>query len=774
MWQYENTALNSEQLQINESLFTLANGYLGIRGSFEEGYNGRADSIRGTYINGLYDTLPVTHPERLYGFPEFQDKQPNLVDLQSMKVELDGEEASLFNGRHSKYERILYLDKGYTRRSYVYKTNSGKNATISYKRCVSFETKELFVQQLEIEFDGEIKVTSTLDANVSNYVNKDDPRVGSEHAKLLKINKLGIHNNSDKSSDKSDMMVAQFQTVHSKIGAACASVHKSVNQNGGPITGGYLKSEDLEDKCIYFVSTQGKITVSKYNVYTDQIRYEKPLEKAVEILSSVSERSFETHLKTQEQKMNAFWKTSDIEIQGEADDQLAIRYNLFQLNQSVGRDKFSNISAKGLSGEGYEGHYFWDTEIYVLPTFQLSQNDVSKNLLMYRYNQLDAARARAREMGHAKGVKFPWRTISGIECSAFFPAGTAQYHINGDIAHAFIQNFINTDDQDFMKNYGVEVLLETGLLWLDLGHFHKGAFKIDCVTGPDEYTAIVNNNYYTNALAKHNLHWVVKICKELEQTDAEWMKSLYSKLGITKADLESMRRASDLMYLPHDEALGIDMQDDGFLNKKMWDFENTPDSKYPLLLHYHPLTIYRYQVLKQPDTVLAHYLLEDYSTEETMRKSFNYYEAITTHDSSLSPCVYGIMASRVGYKEKAYNYFVESLKLDLENTHGNTKDGLHMANLAGTALSIITGFGGLRITDDGLVIRPWLPQAWEGYSFNIQYKQRQLKVHISDEIAIELISAEDQNETQNETPITLKVYNQDVTITDKVFLPLKG
>lgn len=751
MWQYQNNALDMDQLLVNESLFTLANGYLGVRGCFEEGYENSNKSIRGTYINGVYDTLPVSHPEKLYGFTEFNDKQPNLVDLQTLTIQLDGEDVDLFSAQHEAYTRTLSLEKGFSTRSFTYITQSGKKAKVAFKRLVSLECKELFLQELCIEYGGEIKVTSVMDTNVTNYTNPDDPRVASEHSRLLSIIDVTHEETST---------TALYETVHSKIQLACGCKHELVSD-------GDIESSLGENNGLYSVvyKTTNTLKLNKYNVYSDGIREKNPLDTVSHILNKVVKRDFDAWMQIQENHLNNFWNDSDILIEGNEEDQLSIRFNLYHLYQSVGRDKYSNISAKGLSGEGYEGHYFWDTEIYVLPTFQLNQYEISRNLLMYRYNQLDAARDRARALGHVKGVKFPWRTISGIECSAYYPAGTAQYHINGDVAHAYVQHYIFTDDFTFMMDYGLEVLLETALMWLDLGHFDKGLFKIDAVTGPDEYTAIVNNNYYTNALAKHNLEWTVRLCDKMQGENPVAFKNLLKKIDVSLTDLDQMDQAAKNMFLPHDKTLGIDMQDDGFLSKKVWDFENTPKSHYPLLLHYHPLTIYRYQVIKQPDTVLAHFLLEEYTDFDTMKKSFDYYEAITTHDSSLSPCVYGIMASRLGYREKAYVYFGDSLKLDLENTHGNTKDGLHMANMAGTALSIIYGFAGLRISDKGVSLRPWLPDVWEGISFKMQFRGRLVKLNIDSNLTIELLEGE---------PIQLKIYDETHQLNDKIFLPLKG
>ncbi|MDA3845470.1 MAG: glycoside hydrolase family 65 protein [Vallitaleaceae bacterium] len=410
---------------------------------------------------------------------------------------------------------------------------------------------------------------------------------------------------------------------------------------------------------------------------------------------------------------------------------------MYQLLASAGKDPHSNISAKGLSGEGYEGHYFWDTEIYMLPLFTLSSPAIAKNLLRFRYEILGASRDRAREMGHKIGAKIPWRTISGRECSGFFPAGSAQYHINADVAYAYIQYFLFTADIDMMLEFGYEVIYETARLWIDMGHFNEDdAFMINAVTGPDEYTAIVNNNYYTNVLAAYHLKWAYDLAEKLATAYPDKWERIKEKIHIMADELAIMKKASEQMYLPFDKALGINLQDDGFKNKAEWDFAGTPKNHHPLLLHYHPLTIYRYKVLKQADTVLA-YLLLDNESDEVIETSYTYYERLTTHDSSLSPCVYGMMASRINQTEKAYNYFMQTIRLDLDNLHDNTKDGLHIANAGGAYMSIIYGFGGLRIKSDGLHLKPTKPAEWETIRFRLKYKDSLVTVTIGEQLTIE-------------------------------------
>jgi alpha,alpha-trehalose phosphorylase len=512
-----------------------------------------------------------------------------------------------------------------------------------------------------------------------------------------------------------------------------------------------------QGKVITRVKGNGAIILQKNCVFVDGLRSKKLYKNALNIQKQYSSYSFSDLVLMQEAYLDNFWENSDIEIFGSASIQKAIRFQLFHLLQSVGKDEASNISAKGLTGEGYEGHYFWDTEIYVLPLFQLSQPAIAKQLLLYRYHILPEAKKRAIELGHKNGAAYPWRTISGIECSSYFPAGTAQYHINADIAYGFIQYHLYHQDKAFMLEAGAEVIFETARIWLEIGHWHKEKFHIDNVTGPDEYTAIVNNNYYTNIMAKYHMYWAFKLYKELSGYDPERFAKLCSKIDMTATEINEMRNASQEIYLPFDEDLGIYAQDDSFLAKAVWDFEGTRENQYPLLLHFHPLTIYRYQVLKQADTVLAHFLLEDYAEPEAMKKSFDYYEKITTHDSSLSSCIYGIMACRFGYVDKAKAFFMESLQLDLEDTHGNTKDGLHMANLAGSCLGIVNGFAGFRIKEIGVSISPIVPSGMQGYSFKVNYLGSKLEISVRDQVEIRLLQGES---------VKLKVYDNENLLKD--------
>ena len=752
MWQLKSNDLSTERLLQEESLFSIGNGYIGVRGCFDEAPDLISNTIRGSYINGFYDRVPILYDESASGFPTVKDKQPRVMDTQTSLILLDGETVVIKASQIRDYFRVLDLQKGLMERSYKYITKSGKAAKIAFRRMASFAAKNILCYEIDIYYDGEIEIISFLDSDVRNHSDSYDPRVANGHDKLLHLNKLSI---------EGTLVFCEMETITTKIPILSMIEYEVTCLDSGH----YSLEHNLEEQKI---ATKAKskrhLKLQKKCIFIDGTRSSCLYEEAMEIHSKYSKHSFDDLISMQEEYLNSFWNASDIEIYGCDNIQEAIRFQLFQLLQSVGKDEISNISAKGLSGEGYEGHYFWDTEIYVLPLFQMTQPELAKQLLLYRYHILPQAKQRAKEMGHNKGAAYPWRTISAIECSSYFPAGTAQYHINADIAYGFIQYYLYHGDKSFMLEAAAEVIFETARIWLEIGHWYKGAYHIDNVTGPDEYTAIVNNNYYTNAMAKYHLYWADKLYHELHEYNNADFEELCHKINLTSDEVNEMRLASEAMHLVYDEELGIHAQDDSFLRKAVWDFANTTPDQYPLLLHIHPLTIYRYQVLKQPDTVLAHFLLEDYADTETMKRSYDYYEKITTHDSSLSSCIYGIMASRCGYYEKAYEYFMEAVRLDLDDKHSNTKDGLHMANLAGSCLGIINGFAGYRIKETGISIDPIVPNELAGYRFRIHYLDAWLEIDVNELVRIKLLQGK---------PLKITIYNKDYIVADTIEIERK-
>src|SRR5690606_5951780 len=496
-WSIVNQSLLEADLLNQESIYALGNGYLGVRGNFEEGYREDMNSIRGSYINAYHDVITIPYGEKLYGFPSTQQKLVNIIDAQGIEIFVGSakERFSLFSGEVLAFSRELKLDQGYAERRIHWKSPSGQELELVFRRIVSFASRELFVIDVSIvpiAVTGDITVVSTVQGDVKNYTAVNDPRVASGHAKLLTTTAIG---------SEDDIAYVQNETLTSKLSVSCAVAHSHTDAKQRE-----LVAEQQQVSYTAVFAGDQPITFTKWNVYTDTLRHgEQSLETAKQKARELSGTGFTQQLELQQQVLSKFWDKSDIVISGDAALQEGIRFNIFQLLQSAGRDQYSNIAAKGLSGEGYEGHYFWDTEIYMFPVFLLTQPEIAKQLLLYRYQILPFAKERAKEMGHAKGALYPWRTIAGTECSSFFPSGTAQYHISADIAYSYIQYYMATEDVQFFADYGSEVLAETARLWMEVGHERDGRFYIDEVTGPDEYTCCVNNNYYTNDMAKHDL-----------------------------------------------------------------------------------------------------------------------------------------------------------------------------------------------------------------------------------------------------------------------------
>jgi len=709
-----------EQLPVQESLFHVANGYIGIRGNFEEGAPQGVRSVRGAYINGYYDEITLSYPERLYGFPERAQRMVNLPDPQTTLICIEGVPFDLTTGELLSYRRTLDTDRGITVRQAIWHAPNNVCAELCFTRMASFVHPELFLTRIEIKTppSAGIGVSGGVCCDVTNFTDPDDPRVASEVLRHIQFDGAEIHG---------ALAVARCRTAESNIGVAVAQSYQSNVPFEVRVTSdGFI----FETQTV--MPSDGYLCIDKYTIFSDERRQSDSGTHALDVGRACIRLGSERLFDEQAEYMRQFWAASRVSIDGDDETARGLEFSLYGLLQSAGRDSIGNVAAKGLSGEGYEGHYFWDTEIYILPFFLLTQPDIARELLDFRYSVLGAAREHARLMGHERGALYPWRTISGSECSSYFPAGSAQYHIAGDVAHAFMQYYYVTDDLDYMARKGAEVVLETARLWLDVGHYDRaGRFCIDTVTGPDEYSCLVNNNYYTNQNARHNLLAAIEIYEDLRRAGQE--AGVRDAIGFAEeTELADFRAAADAMVLPYDEELGICAQDDRFLDKAVWDFAGTPREKYPLLLHYAPLALYRRQVCKQADTVLAHYLFGGEVGFEVRKRTYEYYEGVTTHDSSLSACVFSIMAARLGMPEKAYQYYLRTVRTDLDNEHGNTRDGIHTANMGGAYLGLVAGFAGLDIRREGLRFRFRLPPEWTGYRFRVRFRGRMLEVRVTE------------------------------------------
>lgn len=719
-FEIENINLNKYNLALNETLFHNANGYIGVRYDFEEGSLPEYCFVPSQYINGFYDFTPMKQPENLYGLVREKQIMLNIADTQTIKLFIGREQFSMFRGTVLKSKLWLDMDKGITVREVLWRSPEGKELELKITRMTSFYQLPLFTIQYEVlplNFSGNILLESGHNGNVFNYANPDDPRIADESFQYLNPVSCEIREG------------ASFITsVTSKSGLKICSGVKNVLSRDNQQQ--FIIDNNNAICKLHTEAFKGeKIELIKYAVFCDSIRYADCMQQAARELKKAQEYSLPYLYQKQEEYLKNFWDSCLVEIEGDEESNFAIRYSMYQLIQSVGKDRYSNIAPKGLSGDGYEGHFFWDSEMYIQPFFTITQPSISKTLIENRYQALPMAKENAKIMGHSKGALYPWRTIMGKECSGYFPSGSAQYHINGAIAYAIISYYLATKDLPFMLEKGAEIIWETARLWLDTGNFHDNKFYINNVTGPDEYTCLVNNNYYTNVLAQYHLRWAVKLYKLLN--GCAGFDYLINKIGLRKSEIAEFQEAADKMYLPYDPKLNINPQDDSFLQKRKWDISAIPKEKFPLLLHYHPLHLYRHQICKQPDTVLAHFILEDAESTETIRNSYLYYEKITTHCSSLSSCIFSIMAARLGMVDKALRYYEMTAQLDLLDMHNNTIDGIHAANMGGNYMAIVYGFGGFRLKERGISFAPVLPDKWKGFSFRISFEDSKITVRVT-------------------------------------------
>jgi alpha,alpha-trehalose phosphorylase len=660
----------------------------------------------------------------------------NVADGRPIRLTIGGDRLDLSTGTILSYERTLELAQGVLERAFRWRSPAGIEIEVRVRRLVSLARRHVAAIDWSVRVlkgTGALVVDSLLDGGVGNKASGDDPRVGAHfHERPLAV--------LDGEASGMRGLLTQ-ETRNTRFVISCAMDHTlgTEGRMQDPVTTASRAAPRAAISIAAHAAEGATLRLTKYLGYCTSLELprESCAARAREAAASAREAGFGALMAEQKEILDDFWHVADVQLDGDEALQQSLRYNLFSLFQSAGRDGRTSIAAKGLTGEGYEGHYFWDTEIYVLPFFIYTRPEIARALLRYRCGILDKARARAVEMSQ-RGALFPWRTIGGEETSPYYPAGTAQYHINADIAHAFRKYMSATEDKALLRERGAEMLFETARLWADLGAYiprKGGAFCINEVTGPNEYTALVNNNLYTNLMARENLAYAASTAEEMQATEPEEFGHIARAIRLEQAEIDEWRRAARCMYVPYDRERGIHAQDDAFLDRAAWDFTGTPAESYPLLLHYHPLVIYRHQVLKQPDVVLAQVLLGNLFTRSDKKRNFDYYDPLTTGDSSLSPCIQSVAAAELGYTEMAYRYFSRTARMDLDDVNGNVADGVHTAAMAGTWISIVYGFAGMRDHDGALSFSPKLPDAWKRLLFRLRFRGRLLEIEITRETA---------------------------------------
>lgn len=713
-WSVRETALSLDLLAQTESLFALSNGHIGLRGNLDEG---EPHGLPGTYLNGVYELRPLPYAESTYGQPESGQTMIDVTNGKIIRLLVGDEPFDLRYGELRRHERVLDLRAGTLQRTVEWASPAHRNIRVTSTRFVSFTHRAIVGISYEVEpLDGpaEIVVQSELVANESVPVHAGDPRAAAALVAPLVSEYYQCRGNSG-------LLVHRTHTSGLRLAAAMAheasgTANLRETSESSPDTVRNVFTDTLEPG--------QKLRIVKYVAYGWSETRTLPAlrDQVAAALIAAREAGWDTLLAQQRAYLDNFWSHADVEIEGDSELQQALRFALFQVLSSAARAEGRGIPSKGLTGNGYDGHTFWDGDIYVVPVLTYLVPSAAADFLRWRRSTLPIAEARARSLGH-EGAAFPWRTIHGEEGSGYWPAGTAAFHINADIAYAVLRHAEVTGNMDFERDVALEILVQTARLWRSLGHHDlEGAFRIDGVTGPDEYSALADNNIYTNLMAKRNLLGAADVCARHNDRARE--------LGVTPDEMAFWRAAADRMVIPFDARLGVHQQAEGFTDHERWDFESTSPDQYPLLLHYPYFDLYRKQVVKQPDLVLAMSLFPEAFSHEQMVRNFNYYEQITVRDSSLSAVAEAVIAARCDYLRLAFDYAAEATLMDLQDLEHNVADGLHMASLAGGWLVFAFGLAGMRYHDGVVAFAPKLPEGLTRYAFSVTLRGESLHIDV--------------------------------------------
>ena len=738
-WRLLETSFDGNDIGTNETLFSVGNGYLGFRGNVEEG---RDFHSHGTFINGFHETWNIHHAEEAYGFARTGQTIVNVPDAKVIRLYVDDEPLTLSVADLIEYDRSLDMRDGALTRDLLWRTPAGNRVRVRSRRMVSFTDRHVAVMTFDVmllDKEAPIAISSQLlnrEAGLDEYRANPDPTGATDPRRADAFQGRVLEPRVHKEED--GRIHLGYECANSGMTMAVAMEH-TVDYDGDY----ECHSEVDEDYGKHLFRTQLKpgetFSLTKLVSYHTSrgVPVRELADRCNRTLDRVSDEGADKQFEEQREWLDDFWARSDVEVGGDAGLQQAIRWSLFQLAQAGARGDGNGISAKGVTGSGYGGHYFWDAEVYVVPFFTYTSPVMARNALRYRYIMLKPAEQRAAELAQ-RGALYPWRTINGEEASAYYAAGTAQYHIDADIAYAIDKYVRATGDDEFLAREGIDILVQTARMWADLGFWRKTAgnepsFRIHGVTGPDEYTTVVNDNLYTNVMARFNLRCAAESVRKLADTWPDQHAKMVARLGLAQEEIEEWERAAEAMAILWDENLGIHPQDALFNEREVWDLANTPLEKRPLLLHFHPLVIYRFQVLKQADVVLALFLQGEHFSLEEKLSDFEYYDPITTGDSSLSGVVQSIIAAEVGYHELALKYFWDGVFVDIGNLHSNTSDGVHVASAGGAWSALVYGFGGLRDHGATLYFDPRLPDPWPSLTFRLTHRGTRIKVTLRKE-----------------------------------------
>ena len=740
-WSIIEEGFVAEYNRISESIFSIGNGHMGQRANFEEHYSG--DSMQGSYVAGVYYPDKTRVGWWKNGYPEYFAKILNAPNWIGIDIHIDGEQLDLANCSINNFRRELNMRDGLLVRSFEATTASGKTVQVISKRFVSIVSTDAGLIQYDIKplnFSGEIKVTPYLNAEVTNEDSNYDE----------------IFWKPVKSSASADVSLVISETKKTEFHVAVAMMHRH-----------YL--DGLEDNCLVAfveepmqvsnsfavrVSEGQTLTFEKYVIVENSMNVAKPeLEQVVTgRVNELANTGFTAALEAHSSAWHAKWEESDIVIEGDVAAQQAIRFNIFQLYQTyTGDDARLNIGPKGFTGEKYGGVTYWDTEAYCLPFYlRTADQSVSRNLLVYRHNHLQKAIENAEKLGFKNGAAlYPMVTINGEECHNEWEITFEEIHRNGAIAFAIFNYVRYTGDAAYLAEYGLEVLIAISRFWAQRVNWSEARNKYVMlgVTGPNEYENNINNNWYTSTLALWTLEYTLEVIAELKNSNAGRLQEIIELTSFDEvSETDQWRHILENMYLGKDEEKGVFLQQDNFLDKQLLPASALPADQRPIHEHWSWDRILRSCFIKQADVLQGIYMFEDQFDQATIQRNFDFYEPMTVHESSLSACIHSILASKIGRPDKAYEMYLRTARLDLDDYNNDTDDGLHITSMGGTWMTIVEGFAGLRMKDDHPSLKPTLPSQWQAYEFRIVFRGAKLDIRV-DQQGVNISNMSDKDVT---------------------------
>lgn len=724
-WSIIEEGFDAEKVKSSESLFSIGNGAMGQRANFEEYYSGK--TFQGSYIAGIYYPDKTKVGWWKNGYPEYFAKVLNAPNWIGIEIEINGENLDLAKCKSvSNFKRELNMKEGIYYRSFEATLANGTEIAVKVRRFLSLDLDEVGVINYEIttlNSDAKIVFKPYVDAGVHN----EDANWEEKFWEPISVKNV---------ANEAFVTARTFKTHFT----ATTFMHNSVLLDGSNLSVTPINVQTTTEKIQFSyeiaVAKGQTTTLQKIGGYTVSMNHENTVKAAENVILKALEVGVNQLTEDQKLAWAKIWEMSDITIDGDVKAQQGIRFNIFQLNQTyLGKDSRLNIGPKGFTGEKYGGSTYWDTEAYCIPFYMATKDQqVARNLLAYRYNQLDKAIENAEKLGFKNGAAlYPMVTMNGEECHNEWEITFEEIHRNGAIAFAIYNYYRFTGDYSYIPEKGLEVLIGIARFWHQRATFstNRNQYVILGVTGPNEYENNVNNNFYTNYIAKWCIDYTIEQIQKIETEYPLDYTRIFNKVKLSQTEISEMKNVADNMYFPYSEEHGVYLQQDGFLDKELITVANLDKSQRPINQKWSWDRILRSPYIKQADTLQGFYFFEDHFTKEQLEKHFDFYEPFTVHESSLSPCVHSIQAAVLGRMEQAYTFYLRTSRLDLDDYNKEVEEGLHITSMAGTWMSIVEGFGGMRVKNNQLHFEPRIPKEWKGYSFKINFRNQILKVEIT-------------------------------------------